>query len=97
MSTKSTFIKLTALGFLASCTTACYESTNTTNSSSTSDEMVKCYGVAKKGKNACSNALGKHGCAGQARTDYDPCEWKVTKKSICDSKKGTTKPVNCKK
>ncbi|MCH9753350.1 MAG: DUF2282 domain-containing protein [Alphaproteobacteria bacterium] len=59
--------------------------------------MVKCYGIAKKGKNACADALGRHGCAGQATKDYDPCEWNVVKKSKCDAKKGNTKPVNCRK
>lgn len=96
MSAKSHFIKVAALGFLALGTASCFDSTPA-NTSSSNDGMTKCYGIAKKGKNACSDALGKHGCAGQATKNYDPCEWKVVKKSQCKSEGGTEKPVNCKR
>jgi uncharacterized membrane protein len=36
--------------------------------------QVKCYGVAKAGKNDC--AANGHSCAGQAKVDNDPAEWK---------------------
>jgi uncharacterized membrane protein len=37
-------------------------------------DKVKCYGIAKAGKNDCASA--SHGCAGAAKTDNDPAEWK---------------------
>ncbi len=37
------------------------------------DEMVKCYGVAKAGKNGC--AAPGHACAGQSTKDYSPYDW----------------------
>jgi uncharacterized membrane protein len=39
--------------------------------------QVKCYGVAKAGQNDC--AANGHSCAGQARIDNDPAEWKGVK------------------
>jgi uncharacterized membrane protein len=36
----------------------------------------KCYGIAKAGQNDCANLNGSHSCAGQAKTDMDPNEWK---------------------
>jgi len=41
----------------------------------------KCYGVAKAGKNDCGTA--KHACAGMAKTDNDPAEWKYVAKGTC--------------
>jgi len=52
---------------------------------------VKCYGIAKKGANAC--ATSKHACAGQATKNNDPQEWIYAKKSKCLKKGGSvTKP-----
>ena len=54
----------------------------------------KCYGVAEKGKNDCSNA--KHSCAGQATTDKAPDEWKHVPKGECEKmggKLGDKKPM----
>lgn len=36
-------------------------------------EKVKCYGIAKAGKNSCKT--DSHSCAGQAKTDNDASEW----------------------
>lgn len=91
MSKKSKFVKVAAMGLLALGTVIA--ATHDTSS----DKMVKCYGVAKKGKNDCTNALGKHGCAGQATKNYDPCEWRAIKKSECDKRGGNPTPVNCRK
>ena len=71
---------------------------------SSSDPIVKCYGIAKAGENDCATPKGTHGCAGQATVNYDPCEWKAVKRSEClqgvvDHGKtivGSEKPVNCK-
>lgn len=53
------------------------------------EKQVKCYGVAKKGKNDCGTA--KHGCAAQAVKDYDPTEWKFMTKKACDEAKAKLK------
>lgn len=46
----------------------------------------KCFGVAKAGKNDCGTA--KHSCAGQAKTDNDPAEWKYVEKGSCEKMGG---------
>ncbi len=49
---------------------------------------AKCYGVAKAGKNDCAG--NSHSCAGQAKTDNDPNEWKHMPKEECEKMGGTT-------
>jgi uncharacterized membrane protein len=49
---------------------------------------AKCYGVAKAGKNDCASA--SHSCAGQAKTDNDPNEWKHMSAADCTKAGGTT-------
>lgn len=46
----------------------------------------KCAGVAKTGQNDCSTT--KHGCAGQAKTDNAPDEWKYVPKGECEKMGG---------
>ncbi|HWJ05624.1 MAG TPA: DUF2282 domain-containing protein [Steroidobacteraceae bacterium] len=53
-------------------------------------DNVKCYGVAKAGKNDCSTAA--HGCAGVAKTDNDPAEWKFVPAAECEKMGGKTEP-----
>ena len=50
----------------------------------------KCYGVAKAGQNDC--AANGHACAGQAKMDNDPAEWKHVPKDECEKIGGTTTP-----
>jgi len=50
----------------------------------------KCYGVAKAGQNDCANLSGSHSCAGQAKTDNAPDEWKYVAKGTCKDLKGMT-------
>lgn len=45
-------------------------------------EKEKCYGVAEAGKNDCHTA--SHSCAGLAKTDKDPTEWKKVPKGTCE-------------
>jgi uncharacterized membrane protein len=52
------------------------------------DSKDKCYGVAKAGKNDC--AANGHACAGQAKTDNDPNEWKHMSKEDCEKAGGKT-------
>jgi uncharacterized membrane protein len=42
----------------------------------------KCFGVAAAGKNDCATAA--HSCAGQAKVDKDPTEWKQVPKGSCE-------------
>ncbi|MCA1246967.1 DUF2282 domain-containing protein [Massilia sp. MS-15] len=44
-------------------------------------DQEACYGVAKAGQNDCGTAT--HGCAGAARVDQDPNEWKFVAKGSC--------------
>jgi uncharacterized membrane protein len=46
----------------------------------------KCLGVAEAGKNSCATA--KHSCAGQAKTDKAPDEWKYVPKGECEKMGG---------
>ena len=48
----------------------------------------KCYGIAKAGQNDCANLAGTHSCAGQAKADNDPGEWKYVAKGTCKALKG---------
>ncbi len=67
--------------------------------------MVKCYGIALKGQNDCASANGLHGCAAEAGTNYDPCEWKAVTLATCNAGvknlatgamvKGSQSPINC--
>lgn len=50
----------------------------------------KCYGVAKAGQNDCGNAL--HACAGLAKKDNDPGEWKYVAKGTCEKAGGKLAP-----
>ncbi|MFZ5521202.1 MAG: DUF2282 domain-containing protein [Pseudomonadota bacterium] len=43
----------------------------------------KCFGVAKAGQNDCANLSGTHSCAGQAKADNDPADWKFVPKGTC--------------
>jgi uncharacterized membrane protein len=47
----------------------------------------KCYGIAAAGKNDCGGA--KHSCAGQAKVDNAPDEWKYVPKGECEKLGGS--------
>ncbi len=49
---------------------------------------VKCYGIAKAGKNDCASADGSHSCAGVAKIDNDPNEWKFANNAEECTKEG---------
>lgn len=48
----------------------------------------KCYGIAKAGQNDCGNLSGTHSCAGQAKADNAPDEWKYVAAGTCKDMKG---------
>jgi uncharacterized membrane protein len=50
----------------------------------------KCYGIAKAGQNDCGTAT--HTCAGKAKKDTAPDEWKYVPKGTCEKLGGTTRP-----
>jgi uncharacterized membrane protein len=50
----------------------------------------KCYGIAKAGQNDCANLAGSHSCAGQAKTDMSPGDWKYVAAGTCKDMKGLT-------
>ena len=49
----------------------------------------KCYGIAKKGQNDCGTAT--HACAGLAKKDNVPDEWKYVAKGTCEKVGGQLK------
>ena len=53
------------------------------------DDKEKCFGVAKAGKNDCATA--SHGCAGSAKADNDPAEWKYAPQAECEKMGGKIK------
>ena len=46
-------------------------------------DKEKCFGIAKAGQNDCASVMGTHSCAGQAKKDLDPTEWKYVVKGGC--------------
>jgi uncharacterized membrane protein len=59
---------------------------NATHHEGAAGDKVKCYGVAKAGKNDCATA--SHSCAGAAKKDNDPAEWKHLPKAECEKAGG---------
>ena len=43
----------------------------------------KCFGIAKAGQNDCANLSGSHSCAGQAKGEMAPDDWKYVAKGSC--------------
>lgn len=50
----------------------------------------KCYGISKAGANDCASLSGSHSCAGQARVDNAPDEWRYVAKGTCKTLGGMT-------
>jgi uncharacterized membrane protein len=53
-------------------------------------EREKCYGIAKAGQNDCGTA--SHTCAGKAKRDNQPDEWKYVPKGTCEKMGGKKTP-----
>ena len=53
-------------------------------------DKEQCYGIAKAGQNDCASPTGAHSCAGQAKKDDAPDDWKYVAKGTCKSLGGTT-------
>ena len=56
------------------------------------EKKEKCYGIAKAGQNDCAAADGSHSCAGQAKTDKGPSEWKYVAKGTWEKEGGKATP-----
>jgi uncharacterized membrane protein len=51
---------------------------------------VKCFGIAKAGKNDCKASDSSHACKGQAKADGSKVDFSlVADKAACDAAKGT--------
>jgi uncharacterized membrane protein len=54
---------------------------------------VKCYGIAKAGKNSCAAADKSHSCAGQSKVDNSLVDFTlVSDSATCTADKGALKP-----
>ena len=84
MSNRHTVVAAAIAGLIAVSSSAFAADQDTT-------KQDKCYGVAKAGKNDCA-AAGVHACAGMAKTDNSPAEWKYVAKGTCQSLGGKTEP-----
>jgi len=60
--------------------------TASANDAAAKDAKEKCAGIVKAGQNDCGTP--KHGCAGQAKTDNAPDEWKFVPKGECEKMGG---------
>jgi len=48
--------------------------------------IVKCAGIAKKGKNHCG--ANGHSCGGMAEKDFDKNEWIYVREEVCNATPG---------
>jgi uncharacterized membrane protein len=85
MSTKNNLIHTAVAGILALA--AAQPATAQDNKSG---EREKCYGIAKAGQNDCGTAA--HTCAGKAKKDNAPEEWKYVPKGTCEKLGGKSQP-----
>jgi len=60
-------------------------------------EKERCFGIAKAGQNDCASSKGTHDCAGRAKVDNDPNDWKSVAKGTCEKMGGKLQPAAMKK
>lgn len=70
--------RMAALAFTASAAAGLM----TTPAAAQKQEMEKCYGIAKAGKNDCAAGPGTS-CAGTSTSDYQGNAWKLVPKGTC--------------
>ena len=56
-------------------------------------DKEQCFDIAKAGQNDCANLAGSHACAGMAKVDNDPGEWKYVPKGTCEKMASPTSPT----
>lgn len=81
---------LTLSSALASALALGLAGTSSAHTPEKSNDKDACYGMAKAGQNDCANLSGSHACAGMAKVDNDPTEWKYVPKGTCKQLKGLT-------
>ena len=59
---------------------------DTVNNPQSGEIIVKCAGIAKKGKNHCG--ANGHTCGGKAVKDFDKNEWIYVRKEVCEATPG---------
>lgn len=64
----------------------------TSTAQAESNGTEQCYGAAKAGMNDCASAV--HGCAGQAKKDHDPADFKFVPSGTCLKIGGKLKPAS---
>ena len=84
MDTKTKLLQVAIAGVVA------LGMTQAANAQAKEQEKEKCYGVAKAGQNDCGTAA--HTCAGKAKKDNLPDEWKYVPKGTCEKLGGKTRP-----
>jgi uncharacterized membrane protein len=75
------FIATSAAALLATMLTSA-------SAESQASRKEKCWGIAATGQNDCATKSGSHSCAGQAKKDRDPSEWKYVPKDACEKMGG---------
>ncbi len=73
---------------LATVCAAAVSTVSAATPSATAEAKEKCLGIAKAGQNDCASPTGTHSCAGQAKKDMDPGEWKYVAKGTCEKAGG---------
>ena len=63
---------------------------NAAQAQESAKDKEKCYGIAKAGQNDCGTAT--HTCAGKAKKDNAPDEWKMVAKGTCEKLGGKKQP-----
>jgi len=75
---KTSIARIAGLAFAASAAAGLAA----TPAAAQKQEMEKCYGVAKAGKNDCAAGPGTS-CAGTSTRDYQGNAWKLVPKGTC--------------
>jgi len=75
--------------FATALVTACIAGLGNAQAADANASKEKCFGIAKTGQNDCASVMGTHSCAGQAKKDMDPNEWKYVAKGTCQKLGGS--------
>jgi uncharacterized membrane protein len=86
MSTRKTAVNTAVAGILALAAMPAAQA----QAPDAKGQTEKCYGIAKAGQNDCGTA--RHTCAGQAKTNNAPDEWKYVPKGTCEKAGGKLTP-----
>lgn len=70
---------------IASVVTAGFAMASSSALAAKNNQMEKCYGIAKAGKNACGGPGTGHACQGQGKKNANVHDWLMVPKGLCDS------------